>query len=200
MFAQTGEAISSFESPDYDYFSFTLQGSTTNIPFTKGNIVELFSFENKAICTGGEMYLIGDEAIADPNIANTNFDAQISVAGWGSPDAPICSAGTPVNICPAPVACVVALSLAENNGFFTASMTPDTTWIGVLSTVNSAQITFRIPSKGYEIDNFQNLITGVIFDVTSRQNSPLIEQDYDYISISLNSFGTTDIPLQKVSK
>ena len=199
QFAVTGEAINPMEATGFDFFAFSLQSFTSAIPYTKGEIVTLFSFENVGQCTGGTINLIGKGAIAEPGIANINFDAQITVAGWGMADAPICSGGNTVSICdPAPIPdCLVNLVLDNQDNVFTVGMIPDTTWTAPENTVNSAQITLRIPSNGYILENLQNAITGATFAETSRQNSPSVEAGYDYISITLNSFGTTAIPFTK---
>ena len=196
-FAVTGESINPNSAAGYDYYAFTLHAITTAIPFTKGNTVDLFSFENVGNCIGGAMNLIGRGAIAEPGIDNLNFDAQITVAGWGAPDAPVCSANNEVPICDPAPECIVNLVLDKSDNLFTVGMIPDTTWAAPLNTMNSAQVTLRIPSKGYTVENFKNAIDGVAFDLTSRQNSPIIEAGYDYLSITLGSFGTTGIPFNK---
>ncbi|MEM1118813.1 MAG: gliding motility-associated C-terminal domain-containing protein [Bacteroidota bacterium] len=98
-FAPTGSAINPSEATGFDFFSFSLQNTTINIPYVKGDTVELFSFQNDGTCTGGDMFLIGDKGLADPNIANMNFKGQITVAGWGGPDAPIANSPTSVAVC-----------------------------------------------------------------------------------------------------
>ncbi len=199
QFAVTGEEINPAVATGFDFFAFTLQSITSAIPYVKGDMVALFSFENVGQCTGGEVNLIGEGALAEPGIPNINFDAQITVAGWGMADAPICSAGNTVPICtPASVPdCLVNLVLDNQDNVFTVGMLPDTTWIAPANTVNSAQITLRIPADGYILENLQNAIAGATFAITSRQNSPSVEAGYDYVSITLNSFGTTAIPFTK---
>jgi len=199
QFAATGEMINPSMASGYDYIAFTLQSITSAIPFVDGDTVDLFSFENIGVCTGGEVNLIGKGAIPDPELTNINFDAQITVAGWGGPDAPVCSDGTTSPICePSAIPeCVIDLVLDHSENVFTVGMIPDTTWATPLNTVNSTQVTLRVPANGYEIENLQNAIQGVEFDITSRQNSPTIEVGYDYYSITLTSFGTTAIPFTK---
>ncbi len=197
QFGPAGFSINPSEATGFDFFTFNLQATTISIPYIKGDTVELFSFENSGTCTGGEMYLIGDEGVSDPGVANTNFESQITVAGWGGPDAPICNSSDPVEVCLPPPPCVAEFVLAENNGTFTVGMIPDTTWAAPLNTVNSAQITLRMPAKGYQIENFQNANSQVQFEVTSRLNSPAVDVGYDYLSVTLNSFGTTNIPFSK---
>ena len=199
QFAATGEMINPIMSTGYDYIAFNLQSITSAIPFVKGNTVDLFSFENIGGCIGGEVGLIGKGAIPDPELANISFDAQITVAGWGDPDAPVCSDGTMSLICePSAIPeCIVNLVLDHADNVFSVGMIPDTTWAMPLNTVNSTQITIRVPTNGYEIENLQNAIQGVDFEITSRQNSPIIEAGYDYFSVTLNSFGTTAIPFTK---
>jgi len=199
VFANTGTSNNPTVATGFDFFAFNLQAITTAIPYNKGDTVDLFSFENVGTCISGTMHLIGDGAIPEPNINNINFDAQITVAGWGNPDAPVCSAGNSVSICePASTPdCVINVVLNNQENVFTLGMIPDTTWVAPLNTVNSAQFTLRIPSNGYELENFQNIINGAVFEVTSRQNSPSIENGYDYLSVTLSSFGTTAIPFTK---
>ena len=79
-------------NPGYDYISFSLQsGATTDIPFTTGVPVPLFTFQNGGICTQDSLYLIRTD---DPfhfsnNSGVANTQHQLTVLGFGGPDAPV---------------------------------------------------------------------------------------------------------------
>ncbi len=195
VFDNTGQSINPSEAVGFDFYAFNLLAITANIPYVQGDTVVLFSFENTGQCIGGEIALIGEGAVPDPNIPNLNFEAQLTVAGWGGPDAPVCSASQTTAICTAPVdSCVINYTLTENNGLFTIGMLPDTTWITPLNIVSSAQISIRIPTGGFQIENVQNAINGVIFEESGRLSSIVSGVTYDFISFSLATFGTTAIP------
>ncbi len=198
LFANTGQSINPIQAPGYDFYAFNLQNSTSNIPYVKGDTVVLFSFENTGDCTGGNMELIGEGAVAEPSIPFTNYAAQLTVAGWGGPDAPVCAAPQIATICaPPPPLCIVDFVLDEDNGVLTVGMIPDTTWITPFNTVSSAQISIRVPAGGYQIENLQNAINGVIFEESSRLNTTIAGESFDYISFTLTTFGTTAIPFTK---
>ncbi|MEM6318518.1 MAG: gliding motility-associated C-terminal domain-containing protein [Bacteroidota bacterium] len=93
--------------------------------------------------------------------------------------------------------CVVNYQVRKTGSAFIVSMLPDTIWTGLNSIVGSAQITFRTPARNYQITQFQNLLSGVQFELTSTQRSPSIELGYDYFSATLSNFGTDQIPFVK---
>lgn len=80
------------EDPDYDYISIGLtSGATSSIPFTAGQKVLLYTFENTGDCTGGDVNFMSNafDPFFPPNSLSANVGQQITVAGGGA-DIPIC--------------------------------------------------------------------------------------------------------------
>ncbi len=97
--------------------------------------------------------------------------------------------------------CVLFYELTqEENGDFMVSLLPDTTWTFPFNIVSTAQITIKVPTGGFEVGEITDLITGVSFFKTGRDNSPIEEPTFDYISFSLGSQGTSRITFQKGEK
>lgn len=72
------------EAPDYDYLAFALASPTSDITFTEGQEVLLFSFQNTGTCTGVMNFIDNkDDPFLPPNSQNVNIGNQISVAAAG---------------------------------------------------------------------------------------------------------------------
>jgi len=88
----------------------------------------------------------------------------------------------------------------EDNGDFVVSLIPDTTWSFPFNIVSTAQVTIKVPTGGFDVGEITDLIEGVSFFRTGRDNSPIEEPTFDYISFSLGSQGTSRIPFQRGEK
>ncbi len=97
--------------------------------------------------------------------------------------------------------CVLFYELAQaENGDFVVSLLPDTTWSFPFNIVSTAQVTIKVPTGGFEVGEITDLIEGVSFFKTGRDNSPTEEPGFDYISFSLGSQGTSRITFEKGEK
>ena len=87
------------DNPAYDYFSFGLT-DTDKYPFVANQEVPLFTFENSGDCTSSLVTLINEEdPFYPPNSDNSNSGQQLTVAGFGQPDIPICVFGSGAQDC-----------------------------------------------------------------------------------------------------
>ncbi len=135
------------------------------------------------------------------NLSTGAYNLQVRNIGadciTSHPDNPIMVVNS---ACPNPsvnVDCILEYVLSEDNGEFTISLLSDTTWNSPFNTVSSAQISIRLPANNYQIDNLQNAISGVTFEESSRISSTIAGETYDFISFTLTTFATTDIPFIK---
>jgi gliding motility-associated-like protein len=89
----SSSVLSPPENSGFDYFSFGLE-SAASVPYTEGQPVLLFTFENTGNCVGDS---IGFMPSNDPVLNNTNFNLaqQITVAGLFG-DASLCFGSTTV--------------------------------------------------------------------------------------------------------
>jgi len=87
------------DNPAYDYFSFALT-DTDKYPFIANQEVPLFTFENSGDCTSSLVTLISEaDPFYPPNSDNSNSGQQLTVAGYGQPDIPICVYGSGAQDC-----------------------------------------------------------------------------------------------------
>lgn len=196
------------ENPGFDYFSFTLNSGATNaIPFNDGQSVPLFTFQNGGTCTGDSLYLVlPTDPFAVGNSINANVNQQLTIIGFGVPDAPVGVSGA--NVADCTDNCVAQFEIEKlTNGAFQVSLTPRVTYDGTGNNnrIASMQVTIRAKSEGFVPGNIINLInTGlsseVRFDTTSRFNAPAENPTFDYISFSLQNTSTTEIPFQTGQK
>lgn len=97
VFFETNIISNPIEAIGFDYISIGLgsQG-TTNIPFQKGQKVELFSFVNSNDCTTGTINLMDNatDPFFPPNELDVNVGQQMTIAGFNLADVPIGIGGT----------------------------------------------------------------------------------------------------------
>ncbi len=227
-FFRTGRDNSPIEEPTFDYISFSLgsQG-TSRIPFQRGEKVGLFSFTNVGICPDGDISLIDNltDPFFPPNSKQSNAGLQMTVSGFGGPDLPIGIAGTsiscnpmeempPVDTMPTiPMDTIVTepVDPISNNiisyeleldadGNYIVSLISDTTWNFPFNIVGTAQVTIKVPTGGFLVGDLTELISGVSFAKTARDNSPTEDATADYLSFGLRSQGTSRITFQKGEK
>lgn len=202
-FASASRNNTPIENPLYDYISFSLQTTgTTDIPFVAGEVVPLFTFENGGACSTENVSLItAADPFYPPNTINANSEHQLTVLGFGGPDAPVGIDGTGV-VADCTTNCVAEYEIEKlTNGSFRVNLTPMVTYNGTDNTISNLQITVKVRTGGFEVGNLINLInTGltseVTFGQTSRYNTPTENPDYDYVSFNLDNIATSDIPFQ----
>jgi len=205
IFSNSSRNDSPLENPGYDYLSFTLQsGATTAISFVDSVSVPLFTFRNGGICLAGDLSLITPTDPFYPiNSINANTQHQLTILGFGGPDAPVGAIGAP-SVADCVNNCLVEYELEKmTNGAFQVSLNPMVTYDGTggNNRISSLQVTIKVKSDGFDVGNVINLInTGtaneVRFAQTSRVDSPVENPDYDYISFTLQNTSTTEIPFQ----
>ncbi len=82
------------------------------------------------------------------------------------------------------------------DGRYQVSVIPDITWNFPFNITSTAQVTIVVSTGSFVVSELTNLIPGVTFNDNSRQNAPLENPDFDYISFGLESLGTTNIPYE----
>lgn len=205
IFANTSRNNSPIENPNYDYLSFTLEsGATTAISFVDSVSIPLFTFRNGGTCLSGNLSLITP---ADPfypiNSINANTQHQLTILGFGGPDAPVGTIGSP-SVADCTENCVALYEIEKmTNGSFQVSLTPMITYDGTggNNRISNLQVTIKVKADGFDAGNIINLRnTGMINEVrfaqTSRFNTPVENPEYDYISFTLQNTSTTEIPFQ----
>ena len=188
------------ETPAYDYFSFTVDGSTTSdLTFTAGETISLFTFKNRGDCSAASgLELIGTGGVPVPNLASTNVASQLSTIGGGI-DQPVCVDGTEVPVVCAPAACDVTYILeGPTAGLYTMKMHTDLTLDNLQRTISTMQISIRTPTGTLELNNdcIEENFAGTIFELASQIINPAETPGFDYFSFSLTSFGTNAIPFE----
>ncbi len=209
IFANTSRNDAPLENPSHDYLSFTLEsGATTAISFMDGVTVPLFTFRNGGTCLAGDLSLITPTDPFFPiNSINANTQHQLTVLGFGGPDAPVGTVGAP-SVADCTDNCVALYEVERmTNGAFQVSLTPMITYDGTggNNRISNLQVTLKVKADGFAAGNIINLInTGLASEVrfaqTSRFDAPVENPTYDYISFTLQNTSTTDIPFQTGAK
>lgn len=83
LWSEASSIVAPEENPTNDYIMFTLQSGTSDISYTEGEEVELFSFQNTGVCTGNLAFVLEDDPFFPPNSQSVNIGNQISVLGAG---------------------------------------------------------------------------------------------------------------------
>lgn len=195
------------EAPDWDYITFKLTTTnTTAIPYIAGQTVNLFSFSNTGTCAGDSVYIMSDtDPFYPPNSENADVGLVLSVSGAGGV-ANVCLDEGSVAACseeppPAPPSCLLTYILEQDtDGTYRVSLLSDTTWSFPLNITASMQVTIKVPTGGFSLNNLTSLISGVSFSVASIYAAPPEDPAHDYISIILNSPGTSAITYNEGQK
>ena len=85
------------------------------------------------------------------------------------------------------------LSLLEDGKTYQVSMLPEVTFKAPLNLTSTGQVTIKVPSKGFAVDQIFNLQAEVIWEPNSLTEAPSESPDFDYISFGLVSQGTKNI-------
>jgi len=186
---------SPIENTTHDYISFGLNPILpVQLLFQQGNRVPLFSFENGGTCTADILQLIDifDPAYP-PNQSGINVGQQITVSGFGSPDAPICIDRTGVQDCTE--TCLVDYKIEKrSDGRFQVSMIPRVTYTGAFENyISTMQVTVKVHAGSFQVANLIDLLpqvgngTGNTSDwiLNATYPSPVDNPAYDYFSFGL---------------
>jgi len=171
-------------SPSMDFIgqdSFCLVLCSPSLCDTTYVIVDIISEEEGEGGDSGAGMGIGEEDEEGPEGSNTDFD-------WSN--------GT----FPQNATCSFAYLLEATDSVFTLSILSDTSFAPPFNITSTAQITLKVPTGGFEITDFTNLIDGVVFSPNSRTNAPAEEPTFDYLSFGLDTRGTQDINYEKGAK
>lgn len=99
------------------------------------------------------------------------------------------------------IPCILFFEISQNeNDEYVVSLIPDTTWTFPRNIVSTAQITVKVPTGVFEVGEPVDLIEGVTFFKSGRDNNPIEDPQSDYVSFSLGTQGTTRIPFEKGQK
>lgn len=100
----------------------------------------------------------------------------------------------------APENCVYTYLLEAKKGVFTVSLLPNQSIKAPFNTTATAQVTLKVPTGNFQVENLQNLVTGVEFAKNGRSNAPVEAPKFDYIVFGLTSIGTRSITYTKDTK
>ena len=202
QFGIASDYMAPSEDPAFDYISFILENpGTQGIPYVKGSVVPLFTFENSGSCNGDSILLMAnDDPFFPPNSQSANVGQQISVSGYGGPDIPVCLGNNAVceSVPPPAPTCLIIYEIEKlATDEFQMSMTSDTTWTLPNNITSSMQFTVKVPTGGFVVSNLTSKLSGVSFDLASTYVAPTEDPSSDYISFILASPGTQGVPYQK---
>lgn len=183
------------QAPGYDYIMFNLSSGTQAITYTSGQRVPLFKFDVSGSCTGDLSFMTN----SDPFMNNTSYNAkqQITIAGYGVPDAPICFVGTGTAPCPTALpTCPIQYQLETVNGCeYQVSMIPNVNWTDQNGGITkAAKVTLRVPHNCFQVSNLTSLNFGADFTIVATQLAPADNPNYDYICFSMTTVPTVAIP------
>lgn len=89
------------------------------------------------------------------------------------------------------------LQLLEDGKTYQVSILPEVSYASPLNITSTAQVTIKVPSGNFILTNFENLQPGVDWEANSLTQSPEEAPQYDYISFSLLSQGTSGISYEQ---
>ena len=175
-----------------DYILFNLGNlGTSALTYTNGTSIPLFKFDVAGNCSGDIAFMPNN----DPFTANTSYNSkqQITVFGYGQPDAPICFSGSgsvPCTNAP-PASCGLEYEIERlSNGKFQVSMIPKVTYTAPNNTTSTQQITLKVPT-GFQYTGLTSINAGANYVQGSRINAPSQAPGFDYILFNLSNLGTT---------
>lgn len=186
------------ENPGYDYISFGLTSlGTPAIPYVGGQETALFSFQNTGVCTGGIELIGPNDPFLPPNSENGNVGNQIAVYGGGLDSN---SYGGAYEIgganCLGEQEPVLHIGLNQTiDGTYEVSFLSDTTFAEPTVT-EAIRILLIADTNTLEINDLNNDITGVEFNLSSVEKAPSTDPEHDYFIFELTS-NTTNILYRK---
>ncbi len=89
---------------------------------------------------------------------------------------------------------LIDLSFDAETEFYTVSLLPQSTWEYPQNITGTGQITVRVPTGEFLVQDLTNLQTDVEWLNNARSNSPSESPEHDYISFGLMTPGTSNIP------
>jgi hypothetical protein len=80
---------------------------------------------------------------------------------------------------------------------YLVSAMPSETYPAPLNTISTAQVTIKVPTGGFEIEEIQSLYGNAHWILNGRYNAPKESPDFDYLSFGLENLGSTAYVFQK---
>ena len=78
------------------------------------------------------------------------------------------------------IPCILFLELEQaDNGDYIVSLLPDTSWTFPRNIVSTAQVTVKVPTGGFVLGEINDLINGVTFFQSGRNNAPIEDPSSD---------------------
>jgi len=84
------------------------------------------------------------------------------------------------------------LTMLEDGETYQVSLIPEKTWAHPYNITSTAQVTLKVPTESFEVDDLKSLQIGIDWQSNSRSDNPTEEPGVDYISIGLSTLGTID--------
>lgn len=84
------------------------------------------------------------------------------------------------------------LTMLQDGETYQVSMIPHKSWAHPYNITSTAQVTVKVPSNSFEVDDLKSLQLGVDWQSNSRSDDPVEAPGTDYISFGLGSLGTID--------
>lgn len=84
------------------------------------------------------------------------------------------------------------LTMLEDGETYQVSMIPEKSWAHPYNITSTAQVTVKVPTNSFEVDDLKSLQLNVDWQSNSRSDSPVEAPETDYISFGLGSLGTVD--------
>lgn len=183
------------ENPDFDYISFGLNSlGTSGIPYTMGEEVAVFSFQNVGVCTGNAELMTANDPFHPPNSMQANVGNQLATFGSGEDNnaytgnydmgSSNCSEDS-IQIVPE---CLIDLELELlENGSYQVAFTPNTTWVSPNDTTFSSQITLVASKGALNVIDLTNIPNNTDFVLDDVYYTPQENPDFDYFVFRLSA-------------
>lgn len=84
------------------------------------------------------------------------------------------------------------LTMLEDGETYQVSLIPEKSWGHPYNITSTAQVTVKVPSNSFEVDDLKTVQLGVDWQSNSRSDDPVEAPGTDYISFGLASLGTVD--------
>jgi gliding motility-associated-like protein len=89
------------------------------------------------------------------------------------------------------------VELLSDHETYQVSMLPSVTWNNPDNITSTAQITLRVPTGGFSVNNVTSLVQGTFWANNAQYIAPMEAPNYDYISFGLTSLGTPNFTYQE---
>lgn len=179
------------ENPSVDYALFSLVAATDAILYPAGQEVPLFSFKNRLGCTGQlEIMHPTSDPFLPPNSLGLPVFSSFTVEGFGSANAVSDRYDAGSADCFRSDNCLITcdLELLSDN-FYQISLTTDAAFTAP-GPMTYLQVSLRVPTNFFQVHDLTRLLPGQFsFGNTTRHDSPIEDNDHDYITFRMSATG-----------